>query len=72
MKLRINYIDNLRTIMIFLLIPYHLAMAYNIWSEPNYIFLKKIRRLLQLWCLCHHGLLVKAAGTGRECEEVAV
>lgn len=40
MKLRINYIDNLRTIMIFLLIPYHLAMAYNIWGEPNYIFLE--------------------------------
>ena len=38
MKLRVNYIDNLRTIMIFLLIPYHLAMAYNIWGEPNYIF----------------------------------
>ena len=40
MKLRINYIDNLRTILIFLLIPYHLAMAYNIWGEPNYIFLE--------------------------------
>ena len=40
MKLRVNYIDNLRTMMIFLLIPYHLAMAYNIWGEPNYIFLE--------------------------------
>lgn len=41
MKLRINYIDNLRFILIFLLIPYHLAMAYNFWGEPNYIFLER-------------------------------
>lgn len=32
------YIDNLRSFIILLLIPYHAAMAWNIWSEPNYIF----------------------------------
>lgn len=48
MKLRINYIDNLRTIMIFLLIPYHLAMAYNIWGEPNYIFLEENKAIASI------------------------
>lgn len=48
MKLRINYIDNLRTIMIFLLIPYHLAMAYNIWGEPNYIFIEENKNIASI------------------------
>lgn len=48
MKLRINYIDNLRTIMILLLIPYHLAMAYNIWGEPNYIFLEENKAIASI------------------------
>ncbi len=30
--------DNLRWIIIFLLIPYHAAMAWNAWGEPNYIY----------------------------------
>lgn len=32
------YIDNLRWILILLLIPYHAAMAWNTWGEPNYIY----------------------------------
>lgn len=35
--MRKHYIDNLRSIIILLLIPYHAAMAWNIWGEPNYI-----------------------------------
>lgn len=35
---RKNYIDNLRWLIILLLIPYHTAMAWNVWGEPNYIF----------------------------------
>lgn len=36
--MRKNYIDNLRWMAILLLIPYHAAMAWNVWQEPNYIF----------------------------------
>ena len=36
---RKNFVDNLRWICIFLLIPYHAAMAYNCWGENNYIVL---------------------------------
>jgi len=36
---RLNYIDNLRSLTVALLIIYHLAMAYNTWGEANYIFL---------------------------------
>ncbi len=32
------YIDNLRWIILLILIPYHTAMAWNVWGEPNYIF----------------------------------
>ncbi len=37
-SMRKHYIDNLRWITILLLIPYHTAMAWNTWNEPNYIF----------------------------------
>lgn len=36
--MRKYYIDNLRWIIIYLLIPYHAAMAWNVWEEPNYIY----------------------------------
>ncbi len=36
--MRKHYIDNLRWIAILLLIPYHAAMAWNVWDEPNYIY----------------------------------
>lgn len=34
---RKHYIDNLRWIILLILIPYHTAMAWNVWGEPNYI-----------------------------------
>lgn len=36
--MRKYYIDNLRWITILMLIPYHAAMAWNMWREPNYIY----------------------------------
>ena len=36
--MRKHYIDNLRWITPLILIPYHVAMAWNSWNEPNYIF----------------------------------
>ena len=35
---RKHYIDNLRWLTLSLLIPYHTAMAWNAWGEPNYVF----------------------------------
>ncbi len=32
------YIDNLRWLILLILIPYHIAQAWNTWNEPNYIF----------------------------------
>lgn len=43
--MRKYYIDNLRSFIILLLIPYHAAMAWNIWGEPNYIFFEGNRLL---------------------------
>lgn len=34
---RRHYIDNLRWMLLLILIPYHTAMAWNVWGEPNYI-----------------------------------
>lgn len=42
---RKNYIDNLRLFCILLLVPYHVAMAYNCWGENNYIILGSSRIL---------------------------
>lgn len=36
--MRKHYIDNLRWITLLILIPYHAAMAWNTWGEPNYIY----------------------------------
>ena len=35
--MRKHYIDNLRWIILLILIPYHTAQAWNTWGEPNYI-----------------------------------
>ena len=35
--MRKHYIDNLRWIILLILIPYHTAQAWNVWGEPNYI-----------------------------------
>ena len=37
-SMRKHYIDNLRWIILLILIPYHAAMAWNTWGEPNYIY----------------------------------
>ena len=38
LNIRKHYIDNLRWIILLILIPYHTAQAWNVWGEPNYIF----------------------------------
>ncbi len=38
LNMRKHYIDNLRWIILLILIPYHTAQAWNTWGEPNYIF----------------------------------
>lgn len=43
LNIRKNYIDNLRWIILLILIPYHTAMAWNAWGEPNYIFFEENR-----------------------------
>lgn len=45
---RLNYIDNLRTITVSLLIIYHLGMAYNTWGEANYIFFESINPIASI------------------------
>jgi len=42
---RRHYIDNLRWMILLILIPYHTAMAWNVWDEPNYIFFEGNRLL---------------------------
>lgn len=48
MNSRVNYIDNLRTIVVSLLIVYHLAMAYNSWGETNYIFFERVNPIASI------------------------
>lgn len=43
LSMRKHYIDNLRWIILLILIPYHTAMAWNSWSEPNYIYFEENR-----------------------------
>lgn len=43
--MRRHYIDNLRWMILLVLIPYHAAMAWNVWGEPNYITLEGSRVL---------------------------
>ncbi len=42
---RKHYIDNLRWLILLLLIPYHTAMAWNFWEEPNYVFFEGNRAI---------------------------
>lgn len=39
--MRKRFIDNLRWMDVFLLIPYHAAQSFNTWGELNYIYLKQ-------------------------------
>lgn len=42
---RKHYIDNIRSMCILLLVPYHAAMAWNCWGEGNYIWFSNNRIL---------------------------
>ena len=46
--MRKHYIDNLRSLAILILIPYHAAMAWNTWGEPNYMMFGQDRVLSSL------------------------
>ena len=48
MNKRLNYIDNLRSITVSLLILYHVAIAYNSWGEANYIFFERVNPIASL------------------------
>ena len=43
--MRKYYIDNLRWLILLILIPYHAAQAWNTWGEPNYIFFEGNRAI---------------------------
>ncbi len=63
--MRKHYIDNLRWLAILLLIPYHAAMAWNSWEEPNYIFFqgnKMISSLIVFFSPYYMPLLFLLAG----------
>ncbi|MBP3414112.1 MAG: acyltransferase [Clostridia bacterium] len=44
-NIRKHYLDNLKWIILLILIPYHTAMAWNVWGEPNYIFFEGNRAI---------------------------
>lgn len=48
MNKRLNYIDNLRSITVFLLVLYHIAIAYNSWGEANYIFFERVNLIASI------------------------
>lgn len=48
MNSRVNYIDNLRTTIVSLLIIYHLGIAYNSWGEANYIFFERVNLIASI------------------------
>lgn len=45
LNVRKHYIDNLRWLILLILIPYHAAQAWNTWGEPNYIFFEGNRAI---------------------------
>ena len=46
--MRKHFIDNLRWIVILLLIPYHAAQSFNTWGELNYICFQPKRLISSL------------------------
>ena len=64
--MRKHYIDNLKWMIILVLIPYHAGMAFNAWGEPNYIMLdsdKLISSFLVFFSPWFMPLLFLLAGT---------
>lgn len=47
LNMRKHDVDNLRWIILLILIPYHTAQAWNTWDEPNYLFFEGNR-----WISC--------------------
>ena len=45
LNMRKHYIDNLRWLILLILIPYHAAQAWNTWGEPNYVFFEENRAI---------------------------
>ncbi len=52
LNMRKHYIDNLRWITLLILIPYHTAMAWNVWGEPNYIYFEGNRLIGSIIISC--------------------
>lgn len=64
--MRKYYIDNLKWILILVLVPYHVGMSFNTWGEPNYIMLdsdKLISSFLVFFSPWFMPLLFLLAGT---------
>ncbi len=64
--MRKHYIDNLKWMLILVLIPYHVGMSFNSWDEPNYIMLdsdKLISSFLVFFSPWFMPLLFLLAGT---------
>lgn len=67
LSVRKCYIDNLRWIMLLILIPYHTAQAWNVWGEPNYVFFegnKLISSIIVFFSPYFMPLLFVIAGIG--------
>jgi len=65
--IRRYYIDNLRWMILLVLIPYHSAMAWNVWKEPNYIFFegnKALSGIVVFFSAFFMPLLFLLAGIG--------
>lgn len=45
LNMRKHYIDNLRWLILLILIPYHAAQVWNTWGEPNYVFFEENRAI---------------------------
>ena len=66
LKMRKHYIDNLRWIILLILIPYHTSQAWNTWGEPNYISIEGNRLISSIIVFFSHyfmPLLFVLAGT---------
>ncbi len=57
MNKRVHFIDNLRWMCVFLLIPYHAAMSYNIWGENFYIYYEPSKPIAAVVLLCSPWLM---------------
>jgi len=53
--MRKNYLDNIRILCIYILVPFHVSIAFNSWGEANYVFffpnqiVSSIKMLVSTW-----------------------